>query len=121
MAWIGRVVFGLCLLAFGTAHFLYPAETAALVPKWLPPGPKAWALITGACHVAAGLALLSGVRALLAARLLTAMFVGFGLLVWLPQLFAHPEVHMSWAGNAINLALIGAAWVTADSVARFRS
>jgi len=121
VAQIGRLVFGLCLLAFGTAHFLYPAETAVLVPKWLPPGPKAWAMITGACHIAAGLALLSGVRALLAARLLTAMFVGFGVLVWLPQLFAHPEVHMSWAGNAINLALIGAAWVAADSIARFRA
>jgi uncharacterized membrane protein len=119
MAMIARLVFGLCLVAFGMAHFLYPAETAALVPKWLPPGQKAWALITGAAHLAAGLALLSGVRALLAARLLTAMFVVFGALVWAPQIFAHPEVHMVWAGNAINFALVGAAWAVADSIARF--
>lgn len=119
VAQICRLLFGVCLLAFGTAHFLYPAETAVLVPKWLPPGQGAWAMITGACHILAGLALLSGVRALLAARLLTAMFVGFGALVWAPQLFTQPQVHLNWAGNAINLALIGAAWVVADTISRF--
>jgi uncharacterized membrane protein len=116
---ITRLVFGVCLVAFGFAHFLYPAETAALVPGWLPPGQTAWAYVTGACHLAAGLALLSGVLALLAARLVTAMFVVFGLLVWLPQVFQHPEAHMAWAGNGVNLALVGAAWVMADAIARF--
>jgi hypothetical protein len=113
----GRLVFGLCLVAFATAHFLYVTETASMVPAWMPGGGCAWALITGACHLVAGLALLSGVQAKLAARLLTAMFAGFGLLVWLPQLFATPHVHMAWGGNAINLALVGAAWVVADSLA----
>jgi uncharacterized membrane protein YphA (DoxX/SURF4 family) len=115
----GRLAFGLCLLAFGTAHFLYARETAAMVPAWIPPGTRFWALITGGCHLLAGLALLSGIQARLAARLLTAMFVGFGLLVWLPQLFATPHAHMAWAGNAINFALVGAAWAVADSIARF--
>ena len=120
-AQVGRLVFGLCLLAFGMAHFLYVKETAALVPGWLPPGPRFWAYATGACHVAAGLALLSGIQAQLAGRLVTTMFVGFGLLVWLPQLFAHPKDHMAWAGNGINLALVGAAWVMADALARLRA
>jgi uncharacterized membrane protein YphA (DoxX/SURF4 family) len=114
-----RLVFGLSLVAFGAAHFLYVTETAAMVPAWLPPGQRVWALATGAAHLLAGLALLSGIRALLAARLLTAMFVGFGLLVWLPQLFSAPHEHMAWAGNAINFALIGAAWAVADMIARF--
>jgi uncharacterized membrane protein YphA (DoxX/SURF4 family) len=114
-----RLVFGLCLVAFGTAHFLYVKETSALVPAWLPPGQKLWALATGAAHLLAGLALLSGIRALLAARLLTLMFVGFGLFVWLPQPFSTPHEHMAWAGNAINFALIGAAWAVADMIARF--
>ncbi len=115
----GRLAFGACLLVFGAAHFVYVPETAAFVPAWLPPGQRFWALTTGAAHLLAGLALLSGIRALLAARLLTAMFVGFGLLVWLPRLLATPHEHMAWAGNAINFALIGAAWVVADSIARF--
>lgn len=116
----GRLVFGLCLVVFGVAHFVYPAETAAFVPAWIPPDQRAWAFATGAAHALAGLALLSGIRAVLAARLLTAMFVGFALLVWAPRLFASPD-HMAWAGNAINFALVGAAWAVADSIARFAS
>lgn len=112
-----RWVFGLCLLVFGAAHFVYVRETAAMVPAWLPPGTHFWAYATGLCHALAGLALLSGIQALLAARLLTAMFAGFGLLVWLPQLFAAP-VHMAWAGNAINLVLTASAWALADLLAR---
>jgi uncharacterized membrane protein len=118
-ATIGRLLFGLCLLVFGAAHFVYLSETAALVPTWLPPGPRAWAGITGGCDIAAGLALLSGRLALIAARLVTAMFVGFGLLVWLPQLFAAPGDHIAWAGNAVNLALVAAAWAVAEAIARF--
>ena len=114
-----RLAFGLCLVAFGTAHLLYTNETAAMVPAWLPPGQRAWALATGAFHLLAGLALLSGVRAHLAARLVAAMFIGFGLFVWAPQLFLNPGDHVAWAGNAINFALIGAAWAGSSSIAEF--
>lgn len=92
-----------------------------MVPAWLPPGTHFWAYLTGGCHVLAGLALLSGIQALLAARLLVAMFLGFGLLVWLPQLFAAPGTHLAWAGNAINFALAGAAWAVASMLARAAS
>lgn len=113
-----RLAFGLCLVIFGGAHLLYVKETAALVPEWLPPSTTFWAYATGACHLAAGLALLSGVQALLAARLASAMFVGFGLLVWIPQATAAPGQHMAWAGNGVNLALVGAVWAVADMIAR---
>lgn len=124
--WSGRfaqgaqLIFGLCLLAFGTAHFVYTAETAAMVPAWLPPDQRVWALVTGGAHVAGGLALLSGIFALPAARLVTAMFVGFGLLVWAPILAGAPNDHINWAGNAITLALVGAAWAIGDSIAQRR-
>ena len=120
LALVCRLIFGLCLIAFGCAHFLYVRETAAMVPAWLPPGPRAWAWVTGGAHLLAGLALLSGVLDRLAARLLTLMFVIFGALVWAPQLFSDPHAHMAWGGNAINFALIGAAWAVADMIARFR-
>ncbi|HEY5710591.1 MAG TPA: hypothetical protein VIT38_01750 [Allosphingosinicella sp.] len=120
LALSGRLVFGLCLVAFGTAHLVYVVQTAAMVPAFMPGGTRLWAQITGFCHLLAGLALLSGVQAKVAARLLIAMFVGFGLLVWLPQLFATPHVHMAWGGNAINFALVGAAWVVADSLGWFK-
>ncbi len=111
-----RIVFGLCALLFGAAHFAYVKETAALVPAWLPPNSDFWAYATGACDVAAALAFVSGILALLAARLLTLMFLVFQALVWLPQLFQHPHEPAAWGGNGVNLALVGAAWIIAELV-----
>ena len=63
----------------------------------------------------------SGIQAVLASRLLTAMLLGFGALVWARLLFANPGIHIMWTGNAINLAMAGAAWVVADSMAESRA
>jgi uncharacterized membrane protein YphA (DoxX/SURF4 family) len=114
----GRILFGLCALSFGAAHFFALHGTAALVPSWIPPDQTFWAELTGGAFVLAGIALLSGVLALLAARLLTVMLIVFGILVWLPRLFTYTHYHSAWAGNAINLAIAGAAWVVADAIAR---
>jgi uncharacterized membrane protein YphA (DoxX/SURF4 family) len=62
--------------------------------------------------------MLTGIQARLAAILLTAMYVIFGLLVHLPSVMADPSSHSNWAENAINLILTGAAWRLADSLAR---
>jgi uncharacterized membrane protein YphA (DoxX/SURF4 family) len=112
-----RLGFGACLLVFGAAHFYYLDFTAAMVPKWIPPGQVFWACATGAAHIAAGLAILSGVQARLAAMLVTAMFAGFSILLHVPNLLADPASHLQWVINAINLALTGAAWIVADSLA----
>ena len=52
----------------------------------------------------------------MAAILLTAMYASFTLLVHGPMLVADPSNHEVWSENALNLALIGAAWVVADSL-----
>jgi hypothetical protein len=36
------------------------------------------------------------------------------------MLLADPSSRVNWSENALNLALIGAAWVVADSLARRR-
>ena len=118
---LGQRVFGFCALLFGGAHFFYMNMTVPLIPAWLPPGPVFWAYATGFCHIAAGLALLSGVQARLAAILLTVMFASFTPLVHVPMLLADPAKHWIWTENALNLALIGTAWVVADSLARPRA
>ena len=115
-----RIAFGLCALVFGTAHFEYMNLTAPLVPKWLPPSQLFWGYATGVAHIAAGVAILTGVKARLAAILLTIMFVSFSVLVHVPMVLATPSSHWIWNENAVNLALIGAAWVVADSLARSR-
>lgn len=115
-----QLTFAVCALVFGVAHFVYMNLTAPLVPKWLPPSQEFWGYATGVCHIAAGIAILTGVQARLAAVLLTVMFAAFTPLVHLPMLVAEPSNHWIWNENAVNLALVGAAWVIADSLPRQR-
>ena len=117
---LGQLAFGVCALLFGGAHFFYMNLTAPLVPKWLPPAQVFWGYATGVAFVAAGVAMLTGVQARLAAILLTAMLASFQLLVHGPMLVADPSGHTIWVENATNLAVMGAAWVVADSLARPR-
>ncbi len=114
---LGRRVFGVCALVFGAAHFVYMNLTAPLVPKWLPPTQEFWGYATGVCFVAAGVAILTGVQARLAAILLTAMLASFALLVHERMLLADHSIHYNWTESAENLAVLGAAWVVADSLA----
>src|SRR5882762_5123838 len=90
---VGQMAFGVCALLFGGAHFVYMNLTAPLVPKWLPPTQEFWAYATGVGHIAAGVAILTGVQARLAAILLTAMFASFTPLVHVPMLLADPSSH----------------------------
>jgi uncharacterized membrane protein YphA (DoxX/SURF4 family) len=113
---LGQLTFGVCAVLFGGAHFFYMNFTAPLVPKWLPPTQEFWAYATGIGFIAAGVALLTGVQARLAAILLTAMLASFTLLVHRPMLLADPSKHMIWIENATNLAVMGAAWVVAHSL-----
>jgi uncharacterized membrane protein YphA (DoxX/SURF4 family) len=115
---VGQLAFGVCALLFGGAHFFYLDITISFVPKWVPPTQEFWACATGVGHIAAGVAILTGVQARLAAILLTAMYASFTPLVHLPMLLADSSSRMNWTENAVNLALIGVAWVVADSLAR---
>jgi uncharacterized membrane protein len=113
----GWLAFGVCSLIFGGAHFVYMNYTAPLVPKWLPPSQVFWGYTTGIAFIAAGIAFLTGVQARLAAILLTVMLAAFGLLANLPVLLADHASHFNWTESAVNLAVVGAAWVLADSLA----
>jgi uncharacterized membrane protein YphA (DoxX/SURF4 family) len=117
----GRLLFGVCLIVFALAHLFYLKPTADFVPAWLPPNQVFWAYATAAGHFLAGAAILSGIAARIAARLLTGMFVVFGLLVHAPTLLSDPHSHFNWAANAMNFALIASAWVIAASTGSISS
>ena len=117
---VGQLAFGVCAVLFGGAHFFYMSITTSMVPAWLPPSTMFWAYATGVCHIAGGIAILTGIKARLAAILLTVMYAFFTLLVHGPMLVADPASHWIAGENALNLALIGVAWVVADSLSRPR-
>lgn len=109
-----RLLFGLCLVVFGISDVVYLAHTAAMVPAWLPPSQVVWTWVACLAHVAAGLAVLSGVLARLAARLVVAMYALFAVLVHLPVVLGQPHVAGHWVEQGANFILLGAAWCLAE-------
>jgi uncharacterized membrane protein YphA (DoxX/SURF4 family) len=117
---LARWIFGFCSVDFGLTHLTGIRFANPFVPKGMPLGPTFWTVLTGIAFVLAGLAILSGVLDVLAARLLGLMLLVFSVLVLTPPIFASPHDHAAWGANAYNLTAVGAAWIVADWLASRR-
>jgi uncharacterized membrane protein len=111
---VAHMPYGFSLIFFGVAHVLAVQATTPLVPNWLP-AHLFWAYFTGSTFIAAGVAVLIGLYARLAAAL-SALQIGLLLLlVWIPIVAAGSKVPFQWSETILNTVLLAAAWVIADS------
>ena len=110
-----RLGFAFSLLTFGASHFDDLKLVASVVPPYVP-APTAVAGITGAAHVAAGVALLSNLLPRLAATLEAAMMSVFVLLVNVPEVLFNSTHRGAWTALLAEGALVGAAWIVAAAL-----
>src|SRR5262249_15516583 len=107
--------FAAALPVFGTLHFVYIGYVVSVLPAWLP-FPTFWGYFTGLAHAAAGLGILSGIKARLAATLAGAMYSSWVLMLHIPRVLGHLEVRWEGTSLFVATALCGAAWMVADSI-----
>jgi hypothetical protein len=115
---IARVGLGVSAVSFTLSQVFYLSATASLVPTWIPPNPRFWAIFTTIAFGLAAIAILINRQTRLALRLLTLMLALFGILIWIPLLAAHPETHLNWSEFGLTFLITGATWVVADSTIR---
>lgn len=109
-----RILYGLCLIFFGIAHFVDVKDTVSLVPHWLP-SHLFWAYFTGCAFIAAGLATLIDFLARLAVTLSAVQLALFLFLVWIPIVAVGSKDPFQWSETILNAALCAGAWVITNS------
>lgn len=95
---LGPIFYAAPLSAFGTEHFTLSPVIASMVPKFIP-WHTFWAYFVGACFIAAGLSIASGVLAQVSSSLAAITFFSFVVLMDAPGWVHHP-------GNRIFAALM---------------
>ena len=117
---LARLLFAVGLPMIGLSHFVYIDQTVGFVPAWLPER-RALGYLTGAGHIAAGIALLFSIVPRLAATLEAAMMSSFVLLIHVPGVVAAPRDRLQWTMLCVATAITGSGWSVARSVARASS
>ena len=108
-----RWMLGLPPIIFGLFHLAAIPVFASIVPQWMRFG-YFWAALTGIAFILAGSAICSGIRDVLAARLLALMLLLFEGLVEIPPIFIRLHNQRTWGAAVYNLAAIGACWIYAE-------
>jgi uncharacterized membrane protein YphA (DoxX/SURF4 family) len=108
----GPLFYAAPVAAFGTEHFTVTKVITAIVPAWIP-WHHFWVYFVGACFIAGGLSLVTGIQARLAASLFGLTFFLFVVLMHAPAWAHDPRNRFalaivlretSFSGGALALA-----------------
>lgn len=110
-----RYALGVSLIAFFAVNLIYARFVAGMIPGWVPLH-LFWTYFTGVASLAAGLSVLTGIRARLALTLLGMMYGSWVLIIHVPYLAAHPANRYMWTDFFITLGLAGGSWILAGAV-----
>jgi uncharacterized membrane protein len=106
---LARRLFAVGVPLVGIAHFL-TEDAVEFVPTWLPLR-VSWVYLTGAGHIAAGLAIFFGVVPRLAAVLEAAQITAFVVLEHIPSVCAAPRDQVQWGMLLYAVAIAASAWL----------
>lgn len=108
-----RWLVGVPPVLFGIFHLIGLRVFATIVPHWMGFG-YFWAAFTGIAFFLAGCAICSGIKDVLALRLLALMLLLFEGFVEIPPIFIRLHNQATWGAAVYNLAAIGACWIFAE-------
>jgi uncharacterized membrane protein YphA (DoxX/SURF4 family) len=111
-----RWLLGVPLFVFGLLHLMGIRVFASIVPQWMGFG-YFWAGLTGIVFILAGVAICSGIKDVLAARLLALMLLLFEVLVEIPPIFIRLHDQRTCGAAVYNLSAIGACLMFAEFLA----
>ena len=111
-----RWMLGLPPVLFGLFHLVGIRVFASIVPQWMLFG-YFWAGLTGIAFILAGIAICSGIKDVLAARLLALMLLLFEVFVEVPPIFIRLHSQPTWGAAVYNLTAIGACLIFAEFIA----
>jgi uncharacterized membrane protein len=111
-----RWMLGLPPVLFGIFHLDGIRVFATIVPQWMSFG-YFWAGLTGIAFILAGIAICSGIKDVLAARLLALMLLLFEGFVEVPPIFIRLHSQPTWGAAVYNLSAIGACLIFAEFIA----
>ena len=102
-------MFAVAFIAFGLLQVLYGDFIPGRAPAWPQqlPGGLLWAYATGACFVAAGIAILIGRYTRMAALVIAALVFGWALTRNVPPALADPNFGGAWTRLGKAVALTG--------------
>jgi uncharacterized membrane protein len=114
-----RYFTGFFLLISGIQHFLFADFVKFLMPTWIP-GAVFWTYFAGAALIAAGLGLITGIKAKLAATLAGWMVFIWLLVLHIPRAIAGPNQN-EWTAVFEALAVSGILFVLSASIKKQKS